>query len=91
MIAWYGHHGGWGWGWWPGIVWTVLLGAALAAGAIYLAWRLPAPPATGPVPPATGSAEAALAQRYARGDIDTGEYRDRLAVLREHPDGRPAP
>src|SRR5262249_28367198 len=81
----------------------VLLGTAFVAGAIYLAWRRPAPAATGPVPPgsvppgsgpvppATGSAEAALAERFARGDIDADEYRDRLAVLREHLDGRPAP
>ena len=30
-----------------------------------------------------GSGEAALAERYARGEIDEHEYRNRLAVLRE--------
>jgi len=91
MITWYSHHpGGWGWGWWPGIVWTILLGALLA-GAIYLAWRRPALAAAGPVRPATAAAEAVLAERYARGDIDADEYRDRLAVLHDHPDSTPGP
>jgi hypothetical protein len=30
MTSWYSHPAAWGWGWWPGIVWTILLaGAAL--------------------------------------------------------------
>jgi putative membrane protein len=97
MIAWYGHPGMWGWGWWPGIAWTVLAGAALLAGAIYLARRRPAPPptgptpATGPGPATTRPAEEVLAERYARGDIDTGEYQDRLTVLREHQHSGPVP
>ncbi len=31
------------------------------------------------------AAESVLAERYARGEIDEGEYRDRLAVLRRVP------
>jgi putative membrane protein len=72
MMAWFG--GGWGGGPWIGIVWLLFL-AALVTGAVYLLRRrLPHP---------GESAGAALAERYARGEIDEDEYRKRLRVLRE--------
>ena len=41
----------------------------------------PAPPAA-VSPPAPGSPEAILAERFARGEIDAGQYQSSLAVLR---------
>lgn len=67
------HHGG-GPGWWP----VIPLGFALfwlfvIGGGGYLLWRRAKSPT---------SAEAVLAERYARGEIDEEEYRERLGVLR---------
>lgn len=70
------HHGG-GPGWWLlfpicfGVFWLLVLG-----GGGYLLWRR-----TKAMPPSS-SAEAVLAERYARGEIDEEEYHERLAVLR---------
>jgi len=44
----------------------------------------PEPPATSPQPP---TAEEILAERFARGEINADEYRERLDVLR-HGDGQ---
>lgn len=74
MMAWFG--GGWGGGPWIGIMW-LLFWAALVIGAVYLLRRRP------PQPDPGESAAAALAERYARGEIDEDEYRKRLGVLRE--------
>ena len=74
MTAWFG--GGWGGGPWIGIVW-LLFWAALVIGAVYLLRRRPTQRDPGE------SAAAALAERYARGEIDEDEYRKRLRVLRE--------
>lgn len=66
-----GHAGGW----WPvfpigfGLLWLLILG-----GGFYLLWRR--------TQSRGGGAEAVLAERYARGDIDEEEYRERLSVLR---------
>jgi putative membrane protein len=73
-MAWLG--GGWSGGPWIGIVWF-LLWAALVIGAVYLFRRRPSHRDPGE------SAAEALAERYARGDIDEDEYRKRLRVLRE--------
>ncbi|MEV5708273.1 MULTISPECIES: SHOCT domain-containing protein [Actinoallomurus] len=67
-------HDGGGHGWWPviplafGLFWLLVLG-----GGGYLLWRRAKSP---------GGAESVLAERYARGEIDEEEYRERLAVLR---------
>lgn len=68
-------HDGGGPGWWPliplgfGLFWLIVIG-----GGGYLLWRrAKSSPAT---------AESVLAERYARGEIDEEEYRERLAVLR---------
>lgn len=73
-------HGPWhdgnhsGSGWWVlfpiafGLFWLLVLG-----GGGYLLWRRTKK---------TPGAESVLAERYARGEIDEEEYRERLAVLR---------
>jgi putative membrane protein len=67
---------GWSGGPWIGIVWFLLWGA-LVIGAVYLLRRRPTPRDPGE------SAAEALAERFARGDIDEDEYRKRLRVLQE--------
>jgi putative membrane protein len=73
MMAWFG--GGWSGGPWIGIVW-LLFWAALVIGGVYLLRRPPHRDAG-------RSAAEALAERYARGEVDEDEYRKRLRVLRE--------
>ena len=75
------HHDG-GPGWWLlfplcfGLFWLLVV-----VGAGYLLWRRTNTMASGPAAPSS-TAEAVLAERYARGEIDEDEYRERLAVLR---------
>jgi putative membrane protein len=74
VMAWLG--GGWSGGPWIGMVW-LLFWVVLVLGAVYLLRRrLPGPH------PGDSAAEA-LAERYARGEIDEDEYRKRLRVLGE--------
>jgi putative membrane protein len=73
VMAWLG--GGWSGGPWIGMVW-LLFWAALVLGAVFLIRR---PPTAHP----GDSAAQALAERYARGEIDEDEYRKRLRVLQE--------
>lgn len=67
--------------WWPvfpigfGLFWLLVLG-----GLGYFLWRRTSAPN-----PRTG-AESLLADRYARGEIDEDEYRERIAVLRTSKD-----
>ena len=86
MIALYGHPGwygsGPGWGVWAAAM--VLFWGSLLAAAVYLIRRRPTPAATGGA--GTGPAEMALAELYARGEIDAEEYRRRRTVLHEHHD-----
>jgi putative membrane protein len=80
------HGPGWGPGWdgggppgfWPviPIVWG-LVWLAVIATVVTLLWR------RGAVD--TRAARSALADRFARGDIDEQEYRERLTVLRRNP------
>jgi putative membrane protein len=65
----------------------VLFWAGLLAATVYLIRRRPAPAATGGA--GTGPADMALAELYARGEIDADEYRRRQAVLREQHDQGP--
>ncbi len=77
MVAWYwhAHHGGLGlWLW---ISWMALFWGALLAAAAYVIRRRPTRASADP------SAEEILAERYARGEIDAEEYRQRRVVLRE--------
>lgn len=82
---------GWGWGGWILMALVMVVFWALVITAIVLAIRYLAGGGTAPgraggtpQPPAGGRAEDLLAERYARGEIDDDEYRQRLALIREH-------
>jgi putative membrane protein len=83
MMFWYDHNMGW-WGWAGmgiGMVlfWALLIAAIIALIAYISRDRQIRPDATPKVSP-----EQVLAARFARGEINETEYRDRMAVLREH-------
>lgn len=87
MMLWYGHNPGVG-GW---IVMSIsmLLFWALVIGVGAILFRALArssgsDPGGTPTPTGSGrpSPEQVLAERFARGEIDEGEYQQRLAVLR---------
>ena len=71
-----GMHGGWSIWWVLGTIlfWAVLITAAVLGGRWLLRNYRRQP--GGPTP------EQVLGDRFARGEIDAEEYRDRLAVLR---------
>ena len=73
------HDGGWGWGAYVGMALGMLILIGLVAWVIVLLTRerTPAAPTPGPDAP-----EAVLARRLAEGQIEPGEYRERLAALR---------
>jgi putative membrane protein len=71
---WNGNHMGGGWWWAMGIGWLLL---ALAATAVVLVVRSSCGRKTG----VRGAAEALLAERFARGEIDENEYDRRREVL----------
>lgn len=73
--------GGWGWIW---MLVSMLVFWGLLIGAIVLVVRsLAHARPTSPTPGSpTASAEQVLAERFARGDIDSDEYRQRLQTLR---------
>jgi putative membrane protein len=81
----YGHNGDWGWGGWLLMSLTMLAFLALVAWGVFLVWRSTAHPhSTGPEQqsPVRQSPEEILAERLARGEIDSDEYRARLDALR---------
>lgn len=83
MMGWYGYHAGMtGWGWLAMSVTTLLVLAVLITGGVLIARSLRSTPREAAV---TGrpSPEQMLAERFARGEIDRQEYRDRLAELHE--------
>jgi putative membrane protein len=78
---------GWGWaGWtmmavvmvlfWGGLIAAIILGVRYLAGSSNTAAT---PPRYGPPRP-----DDILAERFARGDIDEDEYRQRIKALQEH-------
>jgi putative membrane protein len=72
-----------GWWWVMGIGWLVfLLLIALLVWLLVRHFTANTPPTGGHA--ATSNAEEVLAERFARGEIDADEYRQRLDVLREH-------
>lgn len=79
----WGHMGGGGWSWlWATamvLTWVLVIGAV--AWLIGAAARRPGGAAV-PPPSGTDRARAILAERYARGEISTEEYDERLAKLR---------
>jgi putative membrane protein len=86
MMFWYDHNMGW-WGWAGMGIGMVLFWALLIAGIVALVAYISGDrqdrqirPDTAP----TASPEQVLAARFAHGEINETEYRDRLAVLREH-------
>jgi len=86
MMFWYDHNMG-GWGWAGMGVGMVLFWALLIAGIVALVAYINGDRQDRRIPPgitATASPEQMLAARFARGEINETEYRDRLAVLREH-------
>lgn len=80
MMYWYGNDPG-GWGYALMIIGMVLFWGLLITGIVMLIRYLgrDIPPNH---PPATHTAEQLLAERFARGEIDETEYRNRLATLR---------
>ncbi|MCB0931791.1 MAG: SHOCT domain-containing protein [Mycobacterium sp.] len=80
----WGH--GWGWGGWLAMFGMVLFWAVLITAVVlairYLSAADRAPGRT--LPPPGHTPEDLLAQRFARGEIDEDEYRQRMAVLLEH-------
>lgn len=85
MMFWYDHNMGW-WGWGMGIG-MVLFWALLIAGIVALIVYTTGDRQDRRIPPqitSTASPEQVLASRFAHGEIDETEYRNRLAVLRDH-------
>jgi len=86
MMFWYDHNMGW-WGYAGMGVGMVLFWALLIAGIVALVVYTSGNRSDRRIPPestSTSSPEEVLAARFARGEIDETEYRDRLAVLRDH-------
>ncbi len=86
MMFWYDHNMGW-WGWAGMGIAMVLFWALLIAGIVALVAYISGDRQERQIPPdttLTASPERVLAARFARGEINETEYRDRLAVLREH-------
>lgn len=81
MMGYYGDHmSGWGWAFMG--VGSVLFWAAVIFAVVVVVRSLRNQDRP-PVPPdGSGNAEDTLRQRFARGDIDEREYRQRLDVLR---------
>ncbi|HJT93113.1 MAG TPA: SHOCT domain-containing protein [Mycobacterium sp.] len=84
MMFWYDHDMGW-WGYAGMGVGMVLFWALLVAGIVALVVFVTGDrrASQGP-PPEVQSAEQILASRFALGEISETEYRDRIAVLRDH-------
>lgn len=86
MMFWYDHNMGW-WGWAGMGIGMVLFWALLIAGIVALVAYISGDRNERQIPGGTiptASPEQVLAARFARGEINETEYRDRLAVLREH-------
>ncbi|KMO72486.1 MULTISPECIES: SHOCT domain-containing protein [Mycolicibacterium] len=84
MMFWYGPDMGW-WGYAGMGVGMVLFWALLIVGIVALIrYAIGNQRNRPPLPPDAPSPEQALAARFARGEISESEFRDRLAVLRDH-------
>jgi putative membrane protein len=76
-----------GMGWWMGLGWLWIILLVLLVGAVVLVAVLVRGQSGGSgqhgVDPGRSRARAILDERYARGEIDTTEYQERLRVLGE--------
>ena len=79
-MFWYDHGVG-GWGWVGMTVGMVLFWGLVITGIVLLVRAVGRHDKTTAAPPPP-DAEQLLAERFARGEIDETEYRDRLAALR---------
>jgi putative membrane protein len=82
-----GYSGTGGWvGWLVMVLVMVAFWTLLITGLVALVrYLLSSSPATGVTAlPGAGNAEDVLAERYARGEIDDGEYHRRLALIRQN-------
>ena len=76
---------GWGWGGWLLMTLVMIVFWAAVITAVVLPcviWLTHATPAAAP-PPGPARAEDLSAERFARGEIDDDEYRQRLTLLRD--------
>ncbi len=76
VMYWYGDHMS-GWGWALGTIGMVAFWGLLITGIVLFVRYV----GRSSEPPATRTPEQLLAERFARGEIDEAEYRDRLAAL----------
>jgi putative membrane protein len=78
-MMWWPDQGGWGWGGWLAMTLTMLAFWGLVAWVVLNVVRQPG----GRREPGP-DAEEILAQRFARGEIDEDEFRQRREALRAH-------
>jgi putative membrane protein len=82
MMDWYyDGHGMSAWGWVASTVGTVAVLALLVLGVVLLARSTPRASDGSSLAAAPRSPDQILAERFARGEIDEDEYRQRLATL----------
>jgi putative membrane protein len=82
MMDWYyDGHGMSAWGWVASTVGTVVVLGLLLLGVVLLVRSTPRTSEGSSGPPAPRSPEQILAERFARGEIDEDEYRQRFATL----------
>lgn len=72
MWSWSGHMGGW---WWVAVPMMIVFWTLIVAAVVVLVRR-------GGDARTRGSAEDVLAERFARGELDETEYRQRRDVIR---------
>ena len=79
-------NGGWGWGWMvTAVVMILVFAVVITAIVVAVRYLMGAEHRSRAARPIQGpGAEDVLAQRFARGDIDDTEYRQRITTLREH-------
>ncbi len=85
MMYWNGS-GDWGWAAWLAMGFMMLLFWGVVLGAVVVLARGALP---GAARPDVAGPERLLAERFARGEIDTDEYHARLAALRTGPGTKP--
>jgi putative membrane protein len=79
----YGHHMDWGGGWWWMLIWGTVMMIVIAG---LIAWLIRYAATafrrggTGPADPLDGARQI-LAERYARGELTSKEYRERVDRL----------